>query len=384
VISRITNAVISPVGAVTISLKHQSRIRRDAMLDFTNASHLGTQGPMRVLSVSGGGLLGVIPAAMLVRYEALGKAAYGSAYRLSDSFDLVGGTSTGAVIATGVALGLGAEDIANFYLRDVPKGFRRRRGAIPLLHDLFDGDLLTRFYTKQTGTRRLERNALECHLAITVKDMSRGRPMMFSTLASPTDQVLDADIRNDALPLDTLLRASTAAPGLFSPVPLTLNCGTKTIAVDGGLSPYNDPGLLLSRLAANTGASSVDMIGLGTGSTRPSYGAGRIIKGFSVLRAVRALMGVIRDGERLTRQTLRLIAETPGSQLSYRHHDMGLDAETLEALGVSVSRRALAQLRSISDFSGKRALFDAALTHAERTISEPLPLSQHACGLVTV
>ena len=93
------------------------------MLDFMTYEPMETPGEMRILSVSGGGLLGVIPAAFLMHFEALGQRTYGQSYRLADSFDLAGGSSTGAVISTGIALGLSAAEIADFYLRDVPKGF---------------------------------------------------------------------------------------------------------------------------------------------------------------------------------------------------------------------------------------------------------------------
>ena len=57
------------------------------MFDFENTAGPVTESSL--LSVSGGGLLGVIPAAMLLRIEALGKEKYGPHYRLSDSFDSV-------------------------------------------------------------------------------------------------------------------------------------------------------------------------------------------------------------------------------------------------------------------------------------------------------
>ena len=346
------------------------------MLDFVTSDPLGTPSRMRVLSVSGGGLLGVIPAAILMHYETLGRRAYGSGYRLSDSFDLVGGSSTGAVIATGVALGLGAAEIADFYLRDVPKGFKRRRRAVPLLHDLFDGDLMQQFFLKRTGGRCLDRDVLQCHLAITTKDLVNARPMVFSTLpgSSAEEDMTDVVHRRDALPLDLLLRASTAAPGLFPPVELPLLDGEKRLAADGGLGPFNDPGLLLSRLAWAAGALQVELTGLGTGSTRPKYRASRWTKGPSAIRALRALMGLIKDGEAQTRQMLETVAASPSEALSYRNIDMGLDRETFTALGLDVSDQELAAMRNITKFAGKVQLFEAAMKFAEMKISDPLPL----------
>lgn len=346
------------------------------MLDFVTSDPLGAPSRMRVLSVSGGGLLGVIPAAILMHYETLGRSAYGRDYRLSDSFDLVGGSSTGAVIATGVALGLSATEIADFYLRDVPKGFKRRRGAVPLLHDIFDGDLMQKFFLKRTGGRHLERSALECHLAVTAKDLVNARPMVFSTLpgGDGVEDMTDVVHRRDVLPLDLLLRASTAAPGLFSPVLLTLDDGEGVLAADGGLGPFNDPGLLLTRLAWAAGALEVDLTTLGTGSTRPRYRATRWTRGPSAIRALRALLGLIKDGEAQTRQILDTIASSPSDALTYRNHDMGLDRATFAGLGIDVKDQDLAAMRNISKFAGKVQLFEAALKFAQNKIVDPFPI----------
>ncbi len=347
------------------------------MFDFLPIESPNAPAKMRVLSISGGGLLGVIPAAVLMHYEALGQRAYGSDYRISDSFDLVGGSSTGAVIATGVALGLSATEIADFYLRDVPQGFKRRRGAVPLIHDLFDGDLMQRFFRKRTEGRCLDRGVLNCHLAITAKNLSHARPMVFSTLPETAEcgGLQDIEHRRDTLPLDLLLRASTAAPGLFSPVPLSLTSGEDILAGDGGLSTFNDPGHVLARLAWNSGADMVALTSLGTGNTRPTYSASRLTRGPSGIRALRALLGVIKDGEAQTRQILESLSSIPGSPLEYRNVDMGLDRATFEALGMEISNRDLARMRSISGFGGKVKLFEAAQRFAAEKISAPLPLA---------
>ena len=49
--------------------------------------------------------------------------------RLGDWFDLVGGTSTGALIAGALALGFRTEQVKEFYLRLAPRAFSRPAGA---------------------------------------------------------------------------------------------------------------------------------------------------------------------------------------------------------------------------------------------------------------
>lgn len=71
----------------------------------------------RILSIDGGGIKGVIPAAFLtVVEETTGK-------RIVDHFDLIAGTSTGGIIAIGLGLGLSARQILEFYEQEGPRIF---------------------------------------------------------------------------------------------------------------------------------------------------------------------------------------------------------------------------------------------------------------------
>ena len=73
-------------------------------------------GPKRVLALDGGGVRGAITVAFLERIEALAVRHHGRPVRLGDYFHLVGGTSTGAMIAGALALGHSAAEIKKFYL----------------------------------------------------------------------------------------------------------------------------------------------------------------------------------------------------------------------------------------------------------------------------
>ena len=92
--------------------------------------HLFGAGPKRLLSLDGGGVRGVISVAFLERIEAILSAQAGGDIRLGDWFDLIGGTSTGAIIAAGLALGHSAEEIRRFYEELAPKVFQTSRFRI--------------------------------------------------------------------------------------------------------------------------------------------------------------------------------------------------------------------------------------------------------------
>ena len=89
----------------------------------------------RILSIDGGGIRGVFPAAFLASLEEdLGEP-------LHRYFDLIAGTSTGGIIAIGLALGLSAQEILSLYLSHGPKIFGQDRAGLAgfaqrRIHDL--------------------------------------------------------------------------------------------------------------------------------------------------------------------------------------------------------------------------------------------------------
>src|SRR4051812_22066783 len=104
----------------------------------TRDRHLFGAGPKRLLSLDGGGVRGVISVAFLERVEALLSAQTGTEVRLGDWFDLIGGTSTGAILATGLALGKSTGELKDIYHQLAPHAFRRSRFRIPFLQPKFD------------------------------------------------------------------------------------------------------------------------------------------------------------------------------------------------------------------------------------------------------
>src|SRR5580692_8285118 len=71
--------------------------------------HGGGQRSYRILSLDGGGIRGVFPAAFLAKLEEHLQHPVGS------YFDLIAGTSTGGIIAIGLGLGLTANEILRLY-----------------------------------------------------------------------------------------------------------------------------------------------------------------------------------------------------------------------------------------------------------------------------
>src|SRR5580692_6766669 len=69
--------------------------------------------PRRMLALDGGGIRGLIALGILEKIEALVAGKPGA--RLCNYFDYIAGTSTGAIIAAGLARGMTTADLIDFY-----------------------------------------------------------------------------------------------------------------------------------------------------------------------------------------------------------------------------------------------------------------------------
>ncbi|MCP1850286.1 MULTISPECIES: CBASS cGAMP-activated phospholipase [unclassified Bradyrhizobium] len=87
--------------------------RSDGTIQYARLKQPWPQGrPFRILSIDGGGIRGVFPAAFLAELESrfLGGAS------IANHFDMIAGTSTGGIIALALAHGMTAREALNIYL----------------------------------------------------------------------------------------------------------------------------------------------------------------------------------------------------------------------------------------------------------------------------
>jgi len=74
--------------------------------------------PFRILSLDGGGIMGAFSAS-----AALPRSERVTGHRVVEHFDLIAGTSTGGIIAIGLAMGASADELCSFYTVEGPKIF---------------------------------------------------------------------------------------------------------------------------------------------------------------------------------------------------------------------------------------------------------------------
>src|SRR3954449_8490215 len=82
--------------------------RKEMQMPPTKQQHLDrTTAPKRILSLDGGGIRGILTLEYLDAIEGMLKNRSGREdFLLCDYFDLIGGTSTGSIIAAGLACGM--------------------------------------------------------------------------------------------------------------------------------------------------------------------------------------------------------------------------------------------------------------------------------------
>jgi len=252
---------------------------------MVSAGFISENRPRRLLSVDGGGVAGLIPAESLILIEQQLDAITGRPAPLCERFDLIGGTSTGAILAAGLCLGLKAEKLRNFY-RDYGKEvFTKVFWPLRFWHKYPGGPLERRLKEVLGENITLGSDKLRTNLLIVAKNVTLGTTWFF------TNNPQGRFFRNNAgLALWQIVRGSTAAPTYFPPrkilVPSDKGEVNEFEFIDGGVSSYNNPSLQVFLEATSKeyqfgwpmGPERLLMLSLGTGFTRmevPAGGASR-------------------------------------------------------------------------------------------------------------
>ena len=116
---------------------------------MTLQDRIESPGAKRILSLDGGGIRGLITLGYLEHIER--ELGCGDAdRRLRDHFDLIGGTSTGAIIAAGLALGLTVAELRDHYLELGKSIF----GRATIFGGLSGGTLAAKFSTGPVNSKR--------------------------------------------------------------------------------------------------------------------------------------------------------------------------------------------------------------------------------------
>lgn len=193
-----------------------------------STSEPSTMSIRRILSIDGGGIKGVFPVAFLTHLEEAVGAPIGR------YFDLIVGTSTGGILALGLALGFNACDLLAFYENNGPAIFRARwpvKIIRPWFFGKYSAEPLKGALRNAFGDRRIG-DALT-RLVVPSLNLDTGEVHIFKTAHHVS---LETDYRCSVV--DVAL-ATAAAPSYFPAFRLN---GTTSL-IDGGVWVNNPTGL---------------------------------------------------------------------------------------------------------------------------------------------
>lgn len=240
----------------------------------------------RLLALDGGGIRGVFSLQILRRIEVLLREKTGKPQLLlSDYFDYIAGTSTGAILATCLSWGMSVAQVEELYVAHGLEMFRLAPLYLRFWHK-FEAKAITRMlqslFSEDADGKvpaLLGTEKLRTLLVLVMRNHTTGSPWPVSN--NPAAKFNEASLTdcNLKIPLWQLVRASTAAPVYFPPETIELG-GRKHVFVDGGITPYNNPALLLFlmatlpayRVAWPTGVDRMLLVSIGTGRVRTGAG----------------------------------------------------------------------------------------------------------------
>jgi hypothetical protein len=230
---------------------------------------LQSDGPKRILALDGGGIRGAITIGYLEKIQTILRERYGNPnLMLSDYFDLIGGTSTGAIIAGGLAIGMDVSDIKALYLKLGDKIFGSKRSLFQRLSAKFKIVALEKELEKIFGDMTLGSDQVKTGLCVVTKRADTGST--WPLINHPGGKYFEY---NKDILLRKAIRASTAAPTYFQPEAFDVGGGQVGAFVDGGVSMHNNPALQLFLLATlkgfpfhwETGDEKILLTSIGTG-----------------------------------------------------------------------------------------------------------------------
>jgi uncharacterized protein len=250
-------------------------------------NRLNAPGPKRILALDGGGVRGAVTLGYLKRLESiLREQSNNPRLTLSDYFDLIGGTSTGSILASCIAIGMEVDEIEKRFFEVINKIFGKKYsqwnvlpsgGAQKIVNILFskadyDSTPIEQALQGLFGDITLGSDRFKSGLCIVTKraDTNSTWPL----INHPGGKYFDSEFgRNKEIYLWRAVRASAAAPTYFTPLMINVGNGIHAAFVDGGMTMANNPSLETLMVATlkgfpfrwKLGANKLMLVSIGTG-----------------------------------------------------------------------------------------------------------------------
>jgi patatin-like phospholipase/acyl hydrolase len=340
---------------------------------------LSSEGPKRILSLDGGGIRGALTLGYLEKIEKILRERHDNPeLKLCDYFDLIGGTSTGSIIAASLAIGKSVAEVKDMYLQLGGRVFTRNKfWKIPSA--FFSADNLKEELKNAFGERTLGDESIKTGLCVFAKRADTGSTWLF---INHPDAKYYAD--NKDILLRRAVRASTAAPTFFEPETLDIGRGQIGAFVDGGVSMFNNGALMLFMMTSlkgfpfhwKNGAENILLVSIGTGTWRLLNNVDAVTGAWLTTWAAKIPSMLMYDANLQNQMLLQFISDTKTRNtidseigdmsedlltekplLTYLRYNAFLDEGGLNGLGLP---EMIPNLDSLRDMSAGKNRFDLA------------------------
>lgn len=287
----------------------------------------------RILSIAGGGYLGLFTACVLADLEArVGEP-------LGRRFDLVAGTSVGGILALGLAFEVPMRRMVALFLKRGSEVFSTRAlpaGTVARMVDLsrslrgpkYDGKALRAALTEALGERTLGQSRHD--VVVPAVDVTRSLTKVFKTPHAPASR------GDEAVRAVDVAMATSAAPAYFPSVVIG-----EALFADGGMFAVAPDLVALHEVEHFLGvdAARVRMLSLGTATAgyQPAGGVGSDDGAIGWLSDGRLLLTLVSVQQQ---HVQAMMEDRLGGR--YLHIDARWPADA--GLGIDVATRAAAQV----------------------------------------
>jgi len=364
------------------------------MSEHLNA-RIQAPGPKKILALDGGGIRGMMTVEILAAIEGLLRDAQPSAKRdsfvLADYFDFVAGTSTGAILAACIAMGMPVAKIREFYVKSGADMFDKASLLKKWKYKYNDEGLADKLKQELGVDTTLGSDKLRTLLMMVMRNATTDSP--WPIWNNPKAKYNDRARSNCNLnlPLWQLVRASTAAPVFFPPEVVKIGAD-EFVFVDGGITTYNNPSFQAFIMATTepynvnwaSGEDQMLVVSIGTG-TNPNankdLGPGDMNLIYNASSIPSALMyaalneqdllcrvfGKCLAGDQLDREVgdlKKAKGPTASKLFTYMRYNAELSTEGLADLGLSdIKPEEVQQLDSIEHITKLQRVGQAVAKH---------------------
>ena len=219
---------------------------------------MGNPGTFHILALDGGGTRGMYTAHILAKIEQAFQT------RIRNCFNLIAGTSTGAIIAGAAVSDIPMTDIAQLFETEAPHIFRKRWYRIPLFLSKYPSEQLKRIIAKHIPATPL--GEITTPLVITSSEISKSEVHLFRSNYGNGD--LEIAPTDKKVCLRDAILASCAAPTFFAPKSLN-----NALLADGGLWANNPSTVAFTeaRSAFEKHTDEIRVLSIGTGHSVNMY-----------------------------------------------------------------------------------------------------------------